>query len=93
LAEAIADRRYEVFFVTEVLQKHASEQGTRIACERQHRPVELLSPVLAGPHPLEDTFAAFRELRDERAASSARTIQQFVQRKIELPQAPIVAWT
>src|ERR1700744_692668 len=32
--EAIAGRRDEVFLVTKVLPEHASEQGTRIACER-----------------------------------------------------------
>src|ERR1700691_6347464 len=34
VGEAIAGRRDEVFLVTKVLPEHASEQGTRIACER-----------------------------------------------------------
>ena len=70
VGEAIAGRRDEVFLVTKVLPEHASEQGTRIACERslQRLKTDRLDCFLLhwrGPHPLEDTFAAFEGLRDE----------------------------
>jgi diketogulonate reductase-like aldo/keto reductase len=70
VGEAIAGRRDEVFLVTKVLPEHASEQGTRIACERSllRLKTDRLDCYLLhwrGPHPLEDTFAAFEALRDE----------------------------
>jgi len=70
VGEAIAGRRDEVFLVTKVLPEHASEQGTRIACERslQRLKTDRLDCYILhwrGPHPLEGTFAAFEGLRDE----------------------------
>jgi diketogulonate reductase-like aldo/keto reductase len=70
VGEAIAGRRDEVFLVTKVLPEHASERGTRIACERslQRLKTDRLDCYILhwrGPHPLEDTFAAFEGLRDE----------------------------
>jgi diketogulonate reductase-like aldo/keto reductase len=70
VGEAIAGQRDEVFLVTKALPEHASEQGTRIACERSllRLKTDGLDCSLLhwrGPHPLEDTFAAFEGLRDE----------------------------
>jgi diketogulonate reductase-like aldo/keto reductase len=66
---AIASRRDEVFLVSKVLPQNASRSGTIIACERSlTRDTDRLDCYLLhwrGPHPLEDTFAAFEVLRDQ----------------------------
>jgi diketogulonate reductase-like aldo/keto reductase len=58
VGEAIVGRRDEVFLVTKVLPEHASQQGTRIACERSllRLKTDRLDCFLLhwrGPHPLE----------------------------------------
>ena len=70
VGEAIAGRRDEVFLVSKVLPQNASRLGTKIACERSltHLKTDRLDCYLLhwrGPHPLEDTFAAFEALRTE----------------------------
>jgi diketogulonate reductase-like aldo/keto reductase len=68
LGEALAGRRDEVFLVSKVLPQNSSRRGTLQACERSlarlrtdHLDCYLLH--WRGSHPLEDTFAAFEELR------------------------------
>ncbi len=68
VAEALADRRDEVFLVSKVLPQNASRRGTLAACERSLRRLstDRLDCYLLhwkGPHPLADTVAAFEELR------------------------------
>ena len=68
VGEAIAGRRDEVFLVSKVLPENASRRGPLAACERSldapaHGPARLLPAALAGQHPLEDTIAAFEQLR------------------------------
>jgi diketogulonate reductase-like aldo/keto reductase len=68
VAQAIEGRRSEVFLVSKVLPDNASRRGTVEACERslQRLRTETLDCYLLhwpGPHPLEDTIAAFEELR------------------------------
>jgi diketogulonate reductase-like aldo/keto reductase len=68
IAQAIAGRRDEVFLVSKVLPEHATRKGTVRACERsltRLRTDRLDSYLLhwAGEHPLEDTIAAFEDLR------------------------------
>ncbi len=68
VGEAIADRRDEVFLVSKVLPHNASRQGTIAACERSLKRLrtDRLDCYLlhwSGSHPLEDTIAAFKELR------------------------------
>jgi diketogulonate reductase-like aldo/keto reductase len=70
VGEAITGRRDEVFLVSKVLPQNASRLGTRIACERSlsRLRTDRLDCYLLhwrGPHPLEDTIAAFEELRGE----------------------------
>ncbi len=70
VGNAIAGRRDEVFLVSKVLPQNASRLGTKIACERSltHLKTDWLDCYLLhwrGPHPLEDTFAAFEALREE----------------------------
>jgi diketogulonate reductase-like aldo/keto reductase len=70
VGNAIAGRRDEVFLVSKVLPQNASRLGTKIACERSltHLKTDRLNCYLLhwrGPHPLQDTFAAFDALRDE----------------------------
>lgn len=67
---AIADRRDEVFLVSKVLPSNASRAGTLAACERSlsrlgtdHLDCYLLH--WRGQHPLEETFAAFEQLRQD----------------------------
>ncbi|HTQ79116.1 MAG TPA: aldo/keto reductase [Thermoanaerobaculia bacterium] len=69
VGEAIAGRRQEVFLVSKVLPENASRQGTLAACERSlrylgtdHLDIYLLH--WPGSHPLQDTLAAFAELRE-----------------------------
>jgi diketogulonate reductase-like aldo/keto reductase len=68
VAEAIAGRREEAFVVTKVLPQNATLVGTVAACERSlsrlgtdHIDCYLLH--WRGPHPLEETVAAFEFLR------------------------------
>lgn len=68
VGEAIAGRRDEVFLVSKVLPKNASRRGTVAACERSldRLATDRLDCYLLhwrGDHPLEDTIAAFEELR------------------------------
>ena len=68
IAEAIAGRRDEVFLVSKVLPENASRRGTIAACERslaRLRTTRLDCYLLhwRGRHPLEETVAAFEELR------------------------------
>ena len=67
VGEAIAGRREEVFLVSKVLPQNASRRGTLAACERslaKLRTDRLDCYLLhwAGPHPLEETIAAFEQL-------------------------------
>jgi len=70
VGEAIAGRRDEIFLVSKVMPQNASLQGTRVACERSlaRLKTDRLDCYLLhwrGPHPLEETFAAFETLRQE----------------------------
>ncbi len=70
VAEAIAGRRDEVFLVSKVLPQNASLSGTLAACERSLTRLETdrLDCYLLhwrGDYPLEETFAAFEQLRSE----------------------------
>jgi diketogulonate reductase-like aldo/keto reductase len=70
VGEAIAGRRDEVFLVSKVLPGNASRAGTVTACERSlaRLGTDRLDCYLLhwpGPHPLEDTFAAFERLRQQ----------------------------
>jgi diketogulonate reductase-like aldo/keto reductase len=70
VGDAIAGRRDEVFLVSKVLPQNASRLGTSIACERSlsRLKTDRLDCYLLhwrGPHPLEETFAAFDALRQE----------------------------
>ncbi len=65
---AIAGRRDEVFLVSKVLPSNASRRGTIAACEKSlaRLKTDRLDCYLLhwrGAHPLEDTIAAFEELR------------------------------
>jgi diketogulonate reductase-like aldo/keto reductase len=66
--EAIAGRRDKVFIVSKVLPSNASRKGTIAACERSLKQLKTdhLDCYLLhwpGSYPLEDTFAAFEELK------------------------------
>jgi diketogulonate reductase-like aldo/keto reductase len=68
IGEAIAGRRDEVFLVSKVLPENASRSGTLAACEKSlaRLRTDRLDCYLLhwrGRHPLEDTVAAFEELR------------------------------
>ncbi len=68
VGEAIAGRRDEVFLVSKVLPHNASRNGTIAACERSLKRLKTdrLDCYLlhwSGSHPLEDTVAAFEQLR------------------------------
>jgi diketogulonate reductase-like aldo/keto reductase len=70
VGHAIEGRRDEVFLVSKVLPQNASRLRTKIACERSltHLKTDWLDCYLLhwrGPHPLEDTFAAFEALGEE----------------------------
>ena len=70
IGEAIAGRRDEVFLVSKVLPHNASRRGVQVACERslKHLGTDRLDCYLLhwrGPHPLEETFAAFEALKQE----------------------------
>src|SRR5690348_16326526 len=68
IAEAIAGRRDEVFLVSKVLPSNASRSSTITACERSLKRLntDRLDCYLLhwpGSYPLEDTVAAFEELK------------------------------
>jgi len=68
VAEAIAGRRDEIFLVSKVLPQNASRRGTILACNRSlaRLNTDRLDCYLLhwrGQHPLEDTIAAFEELK------------------------------
>ncbi|BAZ08541.1 aldo/keto reductase [Calothrix sp. NIES-4071] len=70
VSEAIIGRRDQVFLVSKVLPHNASRRETIAACERSlarlktdHLDCYLLH--WRGQHPLEDTIAAFEQLKDE----------------------------
>ena len=70
VARAIAGRREKVFLVSKVMPNHASRSGTVKACEAslQRLGTDHLDCYLhhwPGPHPLEETFAAFEQLVEE----------------------------
>ena len=70
VAEAIVGRRDEVFLVSKVLPQNASRNGTIAACEGSlaRLDTDRLDCYLLhwrGQHPLEDTIAAFEQLRRE----------------------------
>jgi diketogulonate reductase-like aldo/keto reductase len=70
IAKAMAGRRDEVFLVSKVLPLNASRRGTAVACERSlarlatdHLDCYLLH--WRGRHPLQETVAAFEQLKRE----------------------------
>ncbi len=68
VGEAIAGRRDEVFLVTKVLPENASRRGAVTACEQSLRrlrtdQINLYLLHWPGAHPLDDTIAAFEELK------------------------------
>src|ERR1700730_280487 len=68
VAEAIAGRRDEAFLVSKVLPQNASRNGTIAACDRSlaRLGTDRLDCYLLhwrGGHPLEDTIAAFEQLK------------------------------
>jgi diketogulonate reductase-like aldo/keto reductase len=70
VAEAIAGRRDQLFLVSKVLPQNASRAGTIAACEQSltrlgtdHLDCYLLH--WRGPHPLEQTIAAFEQLQQQ----------------------------
>jgi diketogulonate reductase-like aldo/keto reductase len=70
VGEAIAGRRDQVFLVSKVLPDNASRRGTVAACEGSlaRLNTDYLDCYLLhwrGQYPLEDTFAAFEQLRSE----------------------------
>lgn len=70
VAEAIAERRDEVFLVSKVLPQNASRSGTIAACEKSlaRLHTDRLDSYLLhwrGQHPLEETIAAFEQLQHE----------------------------
>ena len=70
VGEAINGRRDEVFLVSKVLPEHASLEGTITACEDSLRRLKTnrLDCYLLhwrGSYPLEDTIAAFEELKKD----------------------------
>ena len=75
VARAIAGRRDAVFLVSKVMPDHASRSGTVRACEASLRRLgtDHLDCYLLhwpGPHPLEETVAAFEQLvRDGKISS------------------------
>jgi diketogulonate reductase-like aldo/keto reductase len=70
VAEAMEGRRDEVFLVSKVLPEHASRAGTMAACEKSlaRLRTDRLDCYLLhwpGDYPLEDTVAAFEQLKRE----------------------------
>jgi len=69
VGEAIAGQRDKIFLVSKVLPTNASRKGTIAACERslKRMKTDYLDIYLLhwpGSHPLQETFDAFRALRD-----------------------------
>lgn len=95
VGEAIAPVRDEVFLVDKVLPTNASESATIEACERsleilgtEHIDLYLLH--WPGPYPVEETIAAFEQLR-ERGLIGAWGVSNFDPGEIaNLPTAPQV---
>jgi diketogulonate reductase-like aldo/keto reductase len=70
VGEAISGRRDEVFLVSKVLPEHASRSGTIAACNRSlaRLGTDRLDCYLLhwrGSHPMEDTIAAFEQLKND----------------------------
>ncbi len=70
VGEALAGRRDDAFLVTKVLPGNAYRRGTVEACERSLRrlrtaQIDLYLLHWPGPHPVEDTVAAFEELQQK----------------------------
>lgn len=70
VGEALRGRRERVFVVTKVLPGNASRDGTAHAAEQSLRRlridcIDLYLLHWAGPHPLEETLAAFERLRQD----------------------------
>lgn len=70
VAEAMVDRRDQVFLVSKVLPQHASRGGTIVACENSlaRLKTDRLDCYLLhwrGSHPLEETIAGFESLQRE----------------------------
>lgn len=70
IGEATAGRRDEVFLVSKVLPSNASRSGAVAACERSlaRLKTDRLDCYLLhwpGSHPLEETFSAFEQLREQ----------------------------
>jgi diketogulonate reductase-like aldo/keto reductase len=70
VGEALAGRRDEAFLVTKVLPQNASRRGTVAACERslqrlRTEQIDLYLLHWPSRHPLEDTIAAFEELKQK----------------------------
>ena len=68
IADAIAGRRDEVFLISKVVPANASRAGTRAACDKSlaRLGTDRLDCYLLhwpGSHPLEETIAAFEDLR------------------------------
>ncbi len=70
VAEAIRGRREEIYLVSKVLPENASRLGTIAAAERslarlRTDSIDLYLLHWAGPHPLEETLAAFERLAEQ----------------------------
>jgi diketogulonate reductase-like aldo/keto reductase len=70
VGEALAGRRDQVFLVTKVLPGNASRRGTVAACDRSlgrlgTDRIDLYLLHWPAPYPVEDTIAAFEELRQK----------------------------
>lgn len=68
VAEAIEGRRDQIYLVSKVLPRNASRTGTVRACERslarlKTDRLDLYLLHWPGPHPLEETIAAFEQLQ------------------------------
>jgi diketogulonate reductase-like aldo/keto reductase len=70
VADALGNRREEVFLVSKVLPDNASKSGTLAAAERSLKRLrtdrlDLYLLHWEGPHPIEDTLEAFVRLREQ----------------------------
>jgi diketogulonate reductase-like aldo/keto reductase len=88
LADALQGRRDEIYLVSKVLPSNASRTGTVRACERSLRRLQTdrLDCYLLhweGSHPLEDTVAAFEQLRADGKIRSWG-VSNFDERAMEL---------
>jgi diketogulonate reductase-like aldo/keto reductase len=99
VAEAIEGRRDEVFLVSKVLPTNASRGGTVRACENSLRRLKTdrLDGYLLhweGSYPLEDTVAAFEQLRAEgkiRSWGVSNFDERAMQQVVAIAGAPSVA--